>query len=423
MKSIKLYQVFILKFINDNPLVTLVVLSIFLKTVQLIGVPVMTTSDTQGYFTSAISYLEFNKDDFGLRMPLYPFFAYFSSKLSYGTFLIVLIQHFFGVISTIFIYKLFNLFTNNVYTFGGTVLFLLCPISIFNSYILTESISISFSVIFFYFYIKELHKPNYKNILYLSVFLTLMILLRPQFAFYLVGLVSLPLFSKMYKKYYLILIIPFVSLIIWMLFVYNYSGHFNITNLMGYNLITHTGKFIEYAEPKFNFIKNDYIIKREENIKSIGYQYFTIYEIDDSIKARHGLSTVELSNLLKQLSFELIKNYPFEYLKSVWAAIRLSFTIPTFESVVKSPVLYLTRILLPFYQIILGFGLTITILYSFLKNNKRYQVLIFYIILTLLSSVLFDCSNNARYFIYSYPLIFIFVVLGIENLIKNRMQS
>lgn len=399
----------------------IILVSLIVKTSQLFGIPILTSDDTQGYFDSAISFLTNNKGDFGLRMPLYPFFVYSLVSFWGSKFSIIIIEQVVSLISVFFLFKLSKLFLNEKYSFYCTLLFVFCPVSIYNSFILTESLGLSLSIIFFYYYLKEYFLPKFSNILFVSLILSLLILLRPQFVFYLSCIIFLPFFLNKIKLYYSFLFIPFLILFVWLQVQYNYTGHYAVTNLVGFNLINHTGKFIEFASPKYDFIKNEYLRYRDIKMKTVGNPYFVIYEIDDTLKNNYNLTTIELSHILKDMSIELISRHPIEYIKSLWAATKFALIIPGFEGSNQSFVLFLSRFFIPFYQILIGFGLTLSVVLTVFSKNKKYYLLIFLIFIIFVSSILFDCSENTRYFIYSYPIILIFAFLGFK-LIKDYFR-
>jgi hypothetical protein len=208
-----------------------------------------------------------------------------------------------------------------------------------------------------------------------------------------------------------------------MIMVNNITGHLAVTNLIGYNLINHTGKFIDKAPNEYNFIKQEYVKKRDINLEYKGYQYFTIYEIEDTLKSKLNMNTIELSHTLKILSYKLIFSHPIEYFKSIWAAFKSSFIFPSFDSKDKSFILFFSRFFIPFFQILIGFGITFGIVISLLTKNSVYILLISLVIINLLSSILFDCAENSRYFIYSYLIILIFVFIGIKTIFEYHSPN
>ena len=407
-------------FILNKHLIILMFIAAFIKALQLFGIPVLFETETQEYIDSAISLLTFDKNTFGLRLPVYPLFIHFLFKIFQSYFVIILFQQLFSFISIFFVYKIGQLFFNNKWSLFLAIAYLLCPISIYNSFLLTESLSLSLFSIFLYYFLKQFLFPKFSYSLIVSITISLLILTRPQFISLLICFVILFYRSKNNFKLYFTYFVTIFVISAWIIIVTNVTGHITVTNLIGFNLMTHTGKFIDNAPDEYLTIKHEYSKKRDLNLENKGNQVYTIFEIGDTLKNKLNINKVELSHTLKILSYKLIISYPFEYLKSVWAALKLSLIIPSFDIKEKSFTIFFFRFFIPFFQLLIGFGITVGVLFSTFSKNRIYVLLIGLIFINLLSSILFDCADNSRYFIYSYLIILVFVFIGIKIILENR---
>ena len=171
----------------------------------------------------------------------------------------------------------------------------------------------------------------------------------------------------------------------WMFTVYNATGMFNMTTLAGYNLINHTGKYIEKAPAEYEQLKTIYIKQRDEDIKLRGSQSGTIWEVRDTLQKTLKLTKTGLSIELKKISKYLILHYPFEYLRSVWASLRIAFIVPDddFRLVNNG---FLFRLFVPLYQLIIGFGIAGGVFSILLlrknKIDKIYLLMLFLVLPT-----------------------------------------
>ncbi|RKY23734.1 MAG: hypothetical protein DRP79_08745 [Planctomycetota bacterium] len=144
--------------------------------------------------------------------------------------------------------------------------------------------------------------------------------LAPLFAFLLAGyhFFSKPAGKKTTGAKAILVIIPwFLLLGSWSWFNYHKTGYFGVTTLAGYNLMNHTGAFIEHAPEKYDTIKNIFLKYRETRLKESGTASMTIWTARQELMRETGLNFVELSRTLLALSEYLILHHPLKYLKSV----------------------------------------------------------------------------------------------------------
>ena len=116
----------------------------------------------------------------------------------------------------------------------------------------------------------------------------------------------------------------------WMLFNQMTVGYFGMSTMTGYNLSTHSGRFIEKASDKYATIRDIYLKHRAEQLKVAKTSSFTIFYARDEIKAKTGLSEADLSRELEKMSKELFIQHPGLYLRSVVEAWLSFWPVPNY---------------------------------------------------------------------------------------------
>ncbi|HZW03730.1 MAG TPA: hypothetical protein VFF68_07380, partial [Anaerolineaceae bacterium] len=116
------------------------------------------------------------------------------------------------------------------------------------------------------------------------------------------------------------LLVPFLALVLgWSAVNLKTADVFNLTSLTGYNLINHTGAWIEYAPEEYAGIRDVYIRHRDQRIAETGNQAMTIWraypELDPS-----GAGYTQVSKDLTALSLRLILRRPDLYAVSAFKA-------------------------------------------------------------------------------------------------------
>jgi 4-amino-4-deoxy-L-arabinose transferase-like glycosyltransferase len=390
-------------------------------------------NDSHDYVIYSHGLFSLSSESFGVRTPVYPFFLFIIQKVfGNNNFTAVTgIQLLLGYITgLIFLKSLLLLRFRKSIIILSVSLFLFSPLILYDLLILSESISIFLIILLIYYLVNWNIYNRKKYTLLLSLVLTLLILTRPQFALLLpVFLIYLIYFAKdmNFTKNrlfpYTLIIIPIVISLAWMTLVYNAKGMFNYTTLAGYNLINHTGKFIEYAPGEYDQIKEIYIEKRDENLRTKGTSAYTIWEIREELQQTLNLDKPGLSKVLTSLSLDLILNHPLEYFKSVWASVNLSLVFPQedFRILKYGDIL---KFLIPLYHLIVNFGIVTGFIIIFLKKEKRILKLFFLIVFAnLISGSLFDYGANSRFFSTVYPLLFLFASIGISYIMDSDERN
>lgn len=408
---------------KEKNIIIIIVISLLYNGLQYTLIPLIITNDSYDYILLSENLFDFHSIYFGIRTPLYPLIIkccnYFCTDLNY----IIIFQLLLNCISAVLIFNITKFLKNINTAILASLIFIFFPASLFANAILTESLSVFLFILFLYLFIKSKMNNNILVILLTSIVLTLLIFNRPQYLLFLLSLVLFFLIFKYPYRFYLIIFIPIILSFIWIYQVKNVTGICSMSTLIGYNIINHTGKYIEFAPKEYDRLKEIYIKKRDENMKIKGYQEFTIWEVREELQSKLKLNKIELSKLLIQVSLNLIFDHPIKYLSSVWSAMKQTLTFPDYFQNIKNT--YYFRILSPFYQLLIGFGLIggIFIIIKRRVGKFEYHFILLTLLLTnLIASSVFDFGENNRFFIPSYFIIFIWSAISF-NILSNHVKS
>lgn len=148
----------------------------------------------------------------------------FCIKLKISFFFIVLLQMLLNALSVFCFYKVANIISkNSLLSFAATLYFLLFYYyHVYNTFLFTESLFFSFSVIYAY-YLFSMRKVSWKNGIFLSFFLILLYLTRPTGVFF-IPATFIFLIIKFYpKRAFRIIAATSVFAILGLFFLINYS--------------------------------------------------------------------------------------------------------------------------------------------------------------------------------------------------------
>jgi 4-amino-4-deoxy-L-arabinose transferase-like glycosyltransferase len=126
------------------------------------------------------------------------------------------------------------------------------------------------------------------------------------------------------------LLLPYLLMVLgWSWVNLKTADVFSLTSLTGYNLINHTGAFIEYAPEEYGGVRDVYLKHRAERIRETGSQSMTIWraypELDPS-----GARYTAVSQELTALSVQLILRRPDLYLASAGQAWLNFWRVPLY---------------------------------------------------------------------------------------------
>jgi len=100
----------------------------------------------------------------------------------------------------------------------------------------------------------------------------------------------------------------------WMAFIHQRFGIWNVTTITGYNLIQHTGYYFEYVPDEYAALRDVYLRYRDARIAQYGTQGNAIWQAIPEMSAASGLGFYDLSETLRRLSLQLIREHPHLYL-------------------------------------------------------------------------------------------------------------
>ena len=287
-----------------NPLLYIVLLSIVIQNI------VYRFFDSYSVFNDTYSYIDgytqniFKGEVNNFRTPIYPYFCkiiklLFGKEKLYNN--IVLVQKMLFVFSIVIFYMAMKKIFNSKITYCiVTIFYSLSPfLFMWNTIILSESITIFEFVLLLYFIISYINKPNKKDAFLVGIIILLMVMTRPSNLFllglYLLFLIAKLFFNKEEKKCIISgLISSLISIIVILLYcnqirvqygVFNISSVTNVNNFM---IITNSGVYT-YGDDEeiidcLNDISNETIDQsRWDDLNNCMYQHDT-KEITNFIK-------------------------------------------------------------------------------------------------------------------------------------------
>jgi 4-amino-4-deoxy-L-arabinose transferase-like glycosyltransferase len=103
----------------------------------------------------------------------------------------------------------------------------------------------------------------------------------------------------------------------WMNYIHKNFYIWNMSSMVGFNMIQHTGYYFDYVPDKYASLRDTYIKFRDERIAKYGTQGNAIWEAIPEMQKASGYSFYEMSAILSRLSLQLIREHPDQYLKYV----------------------------------------------------------------------------------------------------------
>ena len=207
------------------------------------------------------------------------------------------------------------------------------------------------------------------------------------------------------------------------------SNYFGVTTTTGYDLVSHSGAFIELAPPKYSEIARIYLRYRAPQLRKSGNQAATIWYAGSEIERTTGFSGAEVSKQLTRMSLEMFAAHPILYLDSVTRSWLRFWGIGAYGYLgyFKEP--HGRRI---FYALVLGmiflqWGITLTFLliaaYSIVRWRQRtsfnYELeLIAIVLLGSIPEALLINDDNERFFVPLIPLTIYVVVTFLWRAMK-----
>ena len=309
-------------------LLGLISISIIIRIVIYIFVEPQITADSHSYFKLAEFIKEINLSNYcGLRAPGYPFLIILAS---FNNNIIMLFQLILGLLISVNLFVIiYKLTQNNIFAFISGILYIICyPFLIWETAILTETLSVFFISSIFLLLLKVFEEPN-KIIfsLLLGLCASLLALTKPQFIiiifilffFLLIYLEIQKILIKKIIRSLLCFILPVIILLGgWCLINLHYHDTFSLSTATGLHLSQQIRNFIGDAPDKYDYYKKMYIEQRKKEILGKGDHYNTIWHIEKEMRERDSLSFAQLSKIFQQMFIETVMLQPNKYLKNVF---------------------------------------------------------------------------------------------------------
>ncbi len=116
----------------------------------------------------------------------------------------------------------------------------------------------------------------------------------------------------------LLIVLSGVAVIgVWVNFVNQHYHMLGMSTMTGFNLVQHTGLYFEYVPDKYAVIRDIYLQYRAERIAATGSPGNAIWDAIPALMKATGYSFNDLSRVLAKISFQLIIEHPWLYIKNV----------------------------------------------------------------------------------------------------------
>ena len=376
------------------------------------------------------------------RLPLYPILiniCNFITKEHFINFLCY-IQFLLSCLSIFYLYKTFKLIGNNKYI----NLFLVFIYSVSNciyswdKLVLTESISLSLSVFIIYHFARYINTKNTKNFIYMLIFATLCIFIKPNSATIIFAILTLYLINYSFikeeriiciKNFILTLIPCLIILVYATIFYFNY-GNFSISN-------SHLTNNLDIFVNRTNLYQlgfNKDMINIIDNAKDISSFEYKEYRANNDIvflgrdykfALNKKYTNKEILNFINEIKF----SYPLEYLKYLCYKFKynLSAEFVGYGMFTKYEPAFTKFNIFPIYiweVLLISCILFILILFDFIKNQTFNKIGIFIFINTIFIFAVTVLGNvnteMPRLYLLSVPLTFVTLSIIIYKLFAKK---
>jgi 4-amino-4-deoxy-L-arabinose transferase-like glycosyltransferase len=307
--------------------ITLLAVSVGVRVLNLAAYYPRTSNDSYGYLALAqmMRTGDFTGYD-GWRTPGYPLLI----AAAGGSYLAIeLIQALLGVLAGL---MLFGLAVRRTRSAGlalvvGLVYTLSLNLLIYEVTVLTETLSLSLIVLSVWLFDRTEGRGRADMVALLSVVCCAAALTRPML------LILVPIYAvfiwtecgpgQRWRAAAAYLAPAFVLIGGWCGFNKVTVGSFALETLTGYNLVQHTGKFIERAPDEFAVFRDTHLKYRARSTTNAQ----VIFQSEGEMRQRTGLSRAALSRQLTRVSLWLIVRFPVPYLASVARSYKRFWTV------------------------------------------------------------------------------------------------
>ena len=347
---------------------------------------------------------------------------------------VIILQTLFIGLSIIYFVKTTSIkFNLNISTKILVSLFLFLPIIQFYRHLLTEPFSYAFSLLFVSFVLKLIFNFNHKNLIWCSIFVILLLLVRNQFMFLyiVILLLYLGIFTlQNSKKTFTLLALSFLSIFLIHNGVVNLNKYFSKNSFEKKNLLnSNTGIFFfTYIDSIYISTNQDAKLFKNKNLSNtLTIIFKEMNERNALVKHYNGRGHFGLSfkdidsysqpllenlakkenndvvNLKKEISTKLIKANFKKYIKHI------------FKKSYDSSWLF---VFVPFFMVIAGMR-------SFLKNKSCFSLFITFISTFALAnhSIVYLFGRvQPRYFIYTDFMLLVIIFITFTILLEKKIK-
>lgn len=395
--------------------------------------------DSSGYIYLAERILNLNLSGYeGQRTPGYPLLIALSGN---GLPIVILLQAIIGVATSVFVYKsllLINFGKRYALLFSlGVAAYL--PIIFFELCILSETLTLFFITLIFYFLFGIIYfkRTGTINFIVLSLLCSYLVFIKP-FYIFLPFIIFFVLILQRRKtrhviyRYAIIIILPSLTLIGWCQINYQNTGYFTPTTFYGFNAAQNCVAFAEKTSDEYKQIGDIYAKYRDANLAINRGTAMSIWEAYNELEATTQLSFVDLSDRLYSYSLATIKQNPLAYLQQVgiswidfWKTSLYwhydEFTVPHSNIILKI-ICYIERALVQLLKIIFVLFIPYNLIHYLKKKRKpNPQFIISFVVLC--ASVLQAFASYGTNSRFSFPfeiLIVASAIMNIYTLIKTK---
>ena len=311
-------------FMLQKPITAIVLFGIVTRLfVMLLYGHVTIFKDSEGYQLLGERLANFNLTGYdGTRSPGYPLLITLAGNYLP---LAIIYQMLLGLVTAVYIYKTLCIIHINKNTALYLTLLLNSFIHVifYETAILTESVTLLFVTLSFYYTFKLLYSTfKFKDIVVFGLILGWLILIKPFYIFLpflIYGIYTIKdfTFSRIINKVLLITVFPLIAFLGWSYVNKVNTGYFVSTTYFGINIAQNCVYFAEKTSPEYTEIGAIYAKYREKIIKEDQDVAMTIWFARPEIMEKTGLSLVDFSNFLSKYSSATIKQNPADYAKQV----------------------------------------------------------------------------------------------------------
>lgn len=356
-------------------------------------------------------------EDNGKRLPVYPLIiAVVQNNLS----ALIVFQCLCGIGITILLYRIMLVISESkTIAFWSAIAYSLHIGQLFFEFnILSETLATLLTLLLVNQWIEigRGEKVGSRYTIQLAMISAGLVLVKPMF-FFIPLIVFFSIFSKLSWKKVLQPVLFWSVILIELSAVVIINGisrnYYSLTTLAGFNLINHTGKFIESSSAADAEFKTMYLAARDSQYLEQGSQSMTIHRMKYAYMNRRGFSFEEMSKYLLRISADAIIHSPLRYAESIGESMMqfwkpaLHYNIVSQSQMGHFIVAIEKRLLIILYAIYLV-GTSIFLFSPPAVGKLRYRTVAFIAIIVgyiWIISSLTEYGENYRYKISCEPMI------------------